>query len=101
MYRSGFREFVWGAPDPGATECGMTIALAFNGSYRGGKFSMDQDSVAGQDQKICRRSEVTDGGGIEPDWELLERLTRQESIGVAIVLAVTTAMAAAIKLSGF
>ena len=57
--------------------------------------------------KICRRSEVTDGAGaelppmIEPDWELLERLTRQESIGVAIVLAVTTAMAAAVKLSGF
>ena len=67
--------------------------------------SMDQDSVAGQDQKICRSSEA--GGGaepspmIEPDWELLERATRQESIGVAIVLAVTTAMAAAIKLSGF
>jgi len=68
---------------------------------------MDQDSVAGQDQKICRSAEASGGGGaepspiIEPDWALLERVTRQESIGVAIVLAVTTAMAAAIKFSGF
>jgi hypothetical protein len=38
---------------------------------------------------------------IEPDWESLERMTLQESVGVAVVLAVTTAMAAAIKLGGF
>ena len=66
---------------------------------------MDQDSVVAEDQKICSEAKDDDGAElppmIEPDWELLERLTRQESIGVAIVLAVTTAMAAAVKLSGF
>lgn len=67
---------------------------------------MDQDSVTGEDQGIRRISDASDGSGaesfpvIEPDGELPDCAIRQESIGVAIVLAVTTVMAAAIKLSG-
>ena len=67
---------------------------------------MDQDPVFTEYLKFHRSWNAGEEGSgprslIEPDWELLERMTRQELIGVAIVLAVATAMAAVIRLSGF